>query len=102
MSLQASNRILAPHSSLPNLYPGLAELIAFFQQSQHSAQNRLRALKYDPLAVPRLQDAKVRIMNQKLRLEMIQFDNYIRFNVPEFDIVYTYLTRIAAIVQGPQ
>ena len=87
-------------SQLPNLHPHLSELIAFFQLTQHAAQNRMQALRWDPLAVAKHRNPVFVMKAQKLKAEMTKFETYFQHPEPlglTFADILMYLDNLNTI-----
>ncbi|XP_064467392.1 uncharacterized protein LOC135378319 [Ornithodoros turicata] len=81
-------------SRIDRRHPSLAELLQWLQTSQHATQNRMLALRLDPLAVGRPQCPSVLRRNRLLLSEMDRFETYVAGHVPTFADVANYLDSI--------
>uniref|UniRef100_A0A914XJ59 MULE transposase domain-containing protein n=1 Tax=Plectus sambesii TaxID=2011161 RepID=A0A914XJ59_9BILA len=86
------------HSHMNGRHPSLAEIIGLFQSSQDSRKFRLRALRTDPLALPKPQKAEVIRHNTLLHEEMTAFHHYFMSTpMTTFQDILNYIDRIIAI-----
>uniref|UniRef100_A0A914ULM2 MULE transposase domain-containing protein n=1 Tax=Plectus sambesii TaxID=2011161 RepID=A0A914ULM2_9BILA len=86
------------HSRMNGRHPSLAELIGLFQISQNTTKFRVRALRTDPLALPKPQKAEVIRRNTLLQEEMPRFYHYC-MTAPQtsYQDILNYIDRIIAI-----
>ena len=74
----------------------MGDVLNFFMTTQYVTQNRLRALKYDPNAVPKPQDPTVQQRNATLKQLFDVFDFHIRLDLTN-DEVFAYLKDIGKL-----
>uniref|UniRef100_A0A914VEW9 MULE transposase domain-containing protein n=1 Tax=Plectus sambesii TaxID=2011161 RepID=A0A914VEW9_9BILA len=86
------------HSQMNGRHPSLSEIIGVFQSSQDSSKFRLRALRTNPLAVPKPQKAEVVRRNTLLHEEMAAFHHYFMSTpMTTYQDILNYIDRIIAI-----
>uniref|UniRef100_A0A914UQ12 MULE transposase domain-containing protein n=1 Tax=Plectus sambesii TaxID=2011161 RepID=A0A914UQ12_9BILA len=86
------------HSRMNGRHPSLAKLIGLFQISQNTTKFRVRALRTDPLALPKPQKAEVICRNILLHNQMnMLYQYFMSSEQTSFQDIMNYLDRITAI-----